>query len=81
MAAALILWPTITEHLHLIQNVHSNLERDFPTAKTGLVGGGAFVSLDASLFWLLSLMFVTNVREDYLQEAEHGDYSQAVTFD
>ncbi|KAK6915245.1 DESIGUAL/Modifying wall lignin-1/2 [Dillenia turbinata] len=70
LALALLLWPTIQEQLHLIHNVHHNLETDCPTAKTGLLGGGAFVSLDASLFWLVSLMLADNAREDYLDEKE-----------
>ncbi|KAK2453007.1 hypothetical protein P8452_00679 [Trifolium repens] len=41
---------------------------DCPTAKTGLMGGGAFLCLISSLFWLLSLMLVKNAREDYLEE-------------
>uniref|UniRef100_A0A5B6YYD0 Uncharacterized protein n=1 Tax=Davidia involucrata TaxID=16924 RepID=A0A5B6YYD0_DAVIN len=80
-AAGLLLWTTITEHLHLIHNVHHNLDTDCPTAKTGVFGGGAFVSLDSSLFWLLSLMLVFNAREDYFEEAEKGDYSQVVSID
>ncbi|XP_057958870.1 uncharacterized protein LOC131151619 [Malania oleifera] len=70
LAAAFLLWPTITEQLHLSHNVHHNLETDCPTAKTGLLGGGAFLSLDASLFWLVSLMLADNAREDYFEEAE-----------
>ena len=67
-----MLWPTITEQLHLIRNVHHNLETTCPTAKTGLLGGGAFLSLDASLFWLVSLMLADNAREDYFDEVESG---------
>ncbi|KAJ7958682.1 putative Transmembrane protein [Quillaja saponaria] len=69
-SAALILWPTITEQLHLIHNVHHNLNTDCPTAKTGLIGGGAFLSLNASLLWLASLILTKNAREDYLEELE-----------
>lgn len=77
MAAALLLWPTITEQLHIIRNVHHNLET-CPTAKTGLLGGGAFVSLDASLFWLVSLMLADNAREDYFDEVDgKGVYDAA----
>ncbi|XP_047338093.1 uncharacterized protein LOC124941786 [Impatiens glandulifera] len=70
LAFAFLLWPTITEQLHHIRNVHKNLETTCPTAKTGLIGGGAFLSLDASLFWLVSLMLASNAREDYLDEVE-----------
>ncbi|XP_062024048.1 uncharacterized protein LOC133740146 [Rosa rugosa] len=90
LAAALLLWTTITEQLHLSRNVHHNLKTDCPTAKTGLLGGGAFVSLDSSLFWLVALMLADNAREDYFEESDkdvkgsgytdvHGaDYGQHV---
>lgn len=41
-----------------------------PTAKTGILGGGAFLSLDSTLFWLVALMLASNAREDYLDEIE-----------
>ncbi|KAA8521012.1 hypothetical protein F0562_011700 [Nyssa sinensis] len=83
LAATLLLWPTITEQLHLSRNVHHNLETDCPTAKTGLLGGGAFVSLDSALFWLVSLMLADNAREDYFDEVENGGKgaSQVLTAD
>ncbi|KAF5456627.1 hypothetical protein F2P56_026093 [Juglans regia] len=70
LAATLLLWPTITEQIHLTRNVHHNLNTDCPTAKTGLLGGGAFLSLDACLFWLVALMLADNAREDYFDETE-----------
>uniref|UniRef100_A0A2N9EF43 Uncharacterized protein n=1 Tax=Fagus sylvatica TaxID=28930 RepID=A0A2N9EF43_FAGSY len=70
LAGAMLLWPTITEQLHLSRNVHHNLNTDCPTAKTGLLGGGAFLSLDASLLWLVALMLADNAREDYFEETE-----------
>ncbi|XP_041019487.1 uncharacterized protein LOC121261270 [Juglans microcarpa x Juglans regia] len=70
LAATLLLWPTITEQIHLARNVHHNLNTDCPTAKTGLLGGGAFLSLDACLFWLVALMLADNAREDYFDETE-----------
>ncbi|KAL6212199.1 hypothetical protein ACLB2K_017420 [Fragaria x ananassa] len=70
LAAALLLWTTITEQLHLSRNVHHNLETTCPTAKTGLLGGGAFVSLDSSLFWLVALMLADNAREDYFEDLD-----------
>ncbi|KAK2973072.1 hypothetical protein RJ640_012322 [Escallonia rubra] len=78
LAAAMLLWPTIQEQSHIQKNVHHNLETSCPTAKTGLLGGGAFVSLDSSLLWLIALMLADNAREDYFGEAsavkgEHGD--------
>ena len=73
LAGALLLWPTITEQLHLSRNVHHNMETSCPTAKTGLLGGGAFVSLDSALFWLVSLMLADNAREDYFSEVGELD--------
>ncbi|KAM1224723.1 hypothetical protein COP2_044750 [Malus domestica] len=86
LAAALLLWPTVTEQLHRSRKVHRNLQTKCPTAKTGLLGGGAFVSLDASLFWLVALMLADNAREDYFEETEKdvkGEYGQvsAIDFD
>ncbi|KAJ8548117.1 hypothetical protein K7X08_021353 [Anisodus acutangulus] len=70
LAAALLLWPTISEQLHITRTIHHNLQTDCPTAKTGLLGGGAFLSLDSVLFWLVALMLADNAREDYFQEAD-----------
>ncbi|XP_050364122.1 uncharacterized protein LOC126782837 [Argentina anserina] len=77
LAAALLLWTTITEQLHRSRNVHYNLETQCPTAKTGLLGGGAFVSLDSSLFWLVALMLADNAREDYFEESDKDVKSSA----
>ncbi|KAK8474454.1 hypothetical protein V6N13_107761 [Hibiscus sabdariffa] len=80
LAAALLLWPKITEQLHLTHNVHHNLATECPTAKTGLLGGGAFVSLDSALFWLVALMLADNAREDHFDKAEEdgkAEQSQA----
>lgn len=69
-AASFLLWPTITEQFHRTRNVHYNLNTQCPTAKTGLLGGAAFVSLDASLFWMVALMLAVNAREDFLDEVD-----------
>lgn len=66
----MLVWPTITEQLHLSRRIHHNLQTDCPTAKTGLLGGGAFLSLDSTLFWLISLMLADNARQDYLEEGD-----------
>ncbi|KAK8592894.1 hypothetical protein V6N13_043480 [Hibiscus sabdariffa] len=78
LAAAMLLWPTITEHLHLTHKVHQDLTTQCPTAKTGLLGGGAFLSLDASLFWLVALMLADNAREDHFDEVEKDAKAQAL---
>jgi len=72
LAAALLLWPTITEQLHLTHNVHHDVNYECPTAKTGLLGGGAFLSLDSSLLWLIALMLAGNAREDFFDEEGNG---------
>ena len=64
-AAIFLIWPTVEGQIH-----HTSVESECPTAKTGLLGGGAFASLNSSLFWLLSLMLVLNAREDYFDEEE-----------
>ncbi|KAK6911200.1 DESIGUAL/Modifying wall lignin-1/2 [Dillenia turbinata] len=81
LASGLTLWVTITEHLHLVNNVHRNVNTTCPTAKTGLFGGAAFLALDASLFWLVSLMLADNARSDYLDDQEEdlkGEYGQVL---
>lgn len=70
LAAMLLLWPTIQEQLHIAHNVYHDEQADCPTAKTGLLGGGAFLSLDSSLLWLVALMLANNAREDYFDETE-----------
>ncbi|KAI4370744.1 hypothetical protein MLD38_019059 [Melastoma candidum] len=70
LALAMLLWPTITEQLHLSRNIHKDLEYNCPTAKTGLLGGGAFLSLNSALFWLVALMLANNTRQDYFDEIE-----------
>ena len=70
LAATFLIWPTVTEQMHLTRNVHRDINYTCPTAKTGLLGGGAFLSLDSSLLWLIALMLANNVREDYFEELE-----------
>jgi len=82
LAAALLLWPTITEQLHLTHNVHHDVNYACPTAKTGLLGGGAFLSLDSSLLWLIALMLAGNAREDFFEDeggndGDKGEYGTA----
>ncbi|AES70974.2 transmembrane protein, putative [Medicago truncatula] len=66
-------WPTVTEQYLWKSNSYSirtSVKPDCPTAKTGLMGSAAFLSLNSSLFWLLSLMLVKNAREDYLEDVQ-----------
>ncbi|KAJ1399250.1 hypothetical protein SESBI_30453 [Sesbania bispinosa] len=79
LAATMLLWPTITEQIHLTHNVHRDLNYECPTAKTGLLGGGAFLSLDSSLLWLIALMLADNAREDFFEEEEgdKGEFGKA----
>ena len=81
LADTLLLWPTITEQIHQVRNVYRNLDAECPTAKTDLLGGGAFVSLDSSLFWLVCLMLADNAREDYFDETgKVGEGEQGQVF-
>ena len=54
------------EQLHLSCNIRGN--PDCSTAKKGLIGGAASVSLDASLFWLVSIMLALNAKDDYFDD-------------
>lgn len=73
LGAALTLWPTFDEQHHLKSQVYPISTTECPTAKTGLLGGAAFVSLDSSLFWLVALMLASNVREDYFGDSENDE--------
>lgn len=81
---ALLMWVTITEKLHRTHNVHVT-PYDCPTAKTGLMGGAAFLALDTTLFWLICQMLTMNAREDhfdfYDDEDGKGSYGHVVTAD
>ncbi|KAM7267220.1 hypothetical protein ACFE04_009386 [Oxalis oulophora] len=79
LAAALLLWPTITEQMHLSRNVHHNLETTCPTAKTGVLGGGAFLAFDSALFWLVTLMLASNTRKDYFEDIKDEAAKLTVT--
>ncbi|KAK4742149.1 hypothetical protein SAY87_000150 [Trapa incisa] len=81
LGLTMLLHPTITGHLHRIRNVHRDLETHCPTAKTGVFGGGAFLSLDATLFWLLLLMLISNAREDYFQEEAEEEIKADSAYD
>ncbi|XP_006655390.2 uncharacterized protein LOC102715484 [Oryza brachyantha] len=65
-------WVTASEAMHHVRNVHGDPGYACPTAKTGLLGGAAFLNLDASLFWLLCLMLAGNVREEYFDDGGGG---------
>ena len=41
-----------------------------PTAKTGVLGGGAFLSLNSSLLWLACFILASNVRDDYFEDLD-----------
>ncbi|XP_022930201.1 uncharacterized protein LOC111436717 [Cucurbita moschata] len=79
LAITLLVWPTVTEQIHLTRNVHHNLEIACPTTMTCLLGGSAFLYLDSSLFWLVALMLARNAQEDYFDEIEeNGDSAKAL---
>ncbi|OVA19336.1 Protein of unknown function DUF1218 [Macleaya cordata] len=82
LGGLLMLWATISESLHRIDNVHHGLDYKCPTAKTGLFGGAAFLCLDAALFWLICQMLTLNARADYLEEDDpKGQYGQVLATD
>ncbi|CAL4893990.1 unnamed protein product [Urochloa decumbens] len=69
--AGTTVWATASEAMLRVRNVHrDDPTYACPTAETGVLGGAAFLNLDAMLFWLVCLMLVCNVREDYFDE--HG---------
>ncbi|KAK6284767.1 hypothetical protein POUND7_003719 [Theobroma cacao] len=70
LAAGMLFWVTITELLHLADNVHQDMNTTCPTAQSGLFGGAAFLALSASLFWLICLMLADDVRTEYFEEQE-----------
>jgi len=70
LAATMLLWPVIQEQIHRSRKVHFDANYTCPTAKTGLIGGGAFLSLDSCLFWLVALMLASNVREDHFDDGK-----------
>lgn len=80
VAEALLMWATILESLHRINNVHKL--NHCPTAKTGLLGGAAFLALDTTLFWLICQMLTMNAREDHFDyEDEKGSYGHVLAAD
>ncbi|KAK9097652.1 hypothetical protein Syun_024697 [Stephania yunnanensis] len=81
LGAALMLWATISESVHRVNNVHKNVDYSCPTAKTGVFGGAAFLALDSALFWLICQMLTLNARSDYLEEDSKGDYGQVLATD
>lgn len=83
VAEALLLWALILEFHHRHENVHSGQLVECPSAKSGLFGGAGFLALDATLFFLISLMLTTNARSDYLdvdEEDNKGSYGEVTTY-
>ncbi|KAL5229778.1 hypothetical protein ABZP36_028554 [Zizania latifolia] len=75
------VWTTATEASHRVRNVHRDPAYACPTAKTGVLGGAAFLNLDASLFWLVCLILADNVREDYFDSGAVGDGDRVAGLD
>lgn len=83
VAEALLLWAVILEFHHRHENVHGGQLLECPTTKTGLFGGAGFLALDATLFFLISLMLTTNARSDHLDEDDEdnrGAYGEVTTY-
>ncbi|CAN6346520.1 unnamed protein product [Urochloa humidicola] len=74
--AGTTVWATASEAMLHVRNVHRDPAYACPTAETGVLGGAAFLNLDAMLFWVVCLMLVRNVREDYFDE--HGGAGDGV---
>ncbi|CAN6359805.1 unnamed protein product [Urochloa humidicola] len=70
------VWATASEAMLHVRNVHRDPAYACPTAETGVLGGAAFLNLDAMLFWVVCLMLVCNVREDYFDE--HGGGGEVI---
>ena len=80
VAEGLMMWAVIIEHNHHVN--HTHLLPKCPTAKTGLMGGAAFLALDTTLFWLVCQMLTMNAREDHLsiyESDEKGSYGEVVS--
>jgi hypothetical protein len=63
---------TTSEAAHHVQNMHHDPAYACPTGEIGVLGGATFLNLDAMLFWIVCLMLVCNVREDYFDEHGRG---------
>ncbi|KAJ1263281.1 hypothetical protein BS78_09G171300 [Paspalum vaginatum] len=71
--AGTTVWATAAEAMHHVRNVHGDLAYACPTAETtGVLGGAAFLNLDAMLFWIVCHMLACNVREDYFDDDGGG---------
>ncbi|XP_062097247.1 uncharacterized protein LOC133803284 [Humulus lupulus] len=70
LGAALTLWPTIEEQNYHKHKAYPKTTEVCPTSKMGVLGGGAFLSLDSCLLWLVALMIAINVREDFFENGE-----------
>lgn len=82
VAEALLIWALVQEFHHRNYNVHQG-QTECPTAKSGLFGGAGFLALDATLFFLITLMLTTNARSDYLDDFEEdnkGSYGEVTTY-
>ncbi|KAL3677215.1 hypothetical protein R1sor_027163 [Riccia sorocarpa] len=81
VAEALLLWALLVESDHRSNTTHLGQIHACPTAKAGLFGGAGFLALDATLFFLITLMLTVNSRADYLEVEtdDQGSYSQVTT--
>ncbi|KAI3924620.1 hypothetical protein MKW92_044223 [Papaver armeniacum] len=78
LGGLLMLWATISENLHHMNNSQHRSAPACPTVKTGLFGGAAFLCLNAMLFWLICHMLTHNAREDYLEQDDKGVYGEVL---
>ncbi|KAF4377244.1 hypothetical protein F8388_012345 [Cannabis sativa] len=73
LGAAFTLWPTIEEQNFHKHKAYPITTEKCPTPKIGLLGGGALLSLDSTLLWLVALMLAINVREDFIEYGDEGE--------
>lgn len=74
MAFVLTLWATVSQFFILKHNVHHDMGMQCPTAKTGLIGGAGFMSLNTALMWYIVFMLSQNRKEDIFDEEYENHY-------
>lgn len=83
VSETLYLWALFLEFRQRHDNVHIGHIDQCPTVKSGLYSGAAFLALDATLFFLISLMLTANARSDLLDRDEvddRGFYGEVTTY-
>lgn len=74
VALVLTLWATASQSSILRNNIHHDMATQCPTAKTGLIGGGGFMSLNAALMWYIVHTLSQNRKVDLFDEEYENHY-------